>query len=246
MARNNFEKQIKEKLEGRTMKPSADAWNTLSKRLDANENKSSNKRYLWLGIAASFIGVLFLVTVFTKTEETVPVIVNNPKVVEETIPMEVVSQNVKDTSKVEENTTNKVIEESMLKKQHDVISKQEQRIVVAQEQSDMSEELQNSNNQLKKELSFEDQKVEEVIAKVNDLMTHNKEVTDNEIEALLLDAQRSINKQRILNQSTGVVDADLLLQDVETELDQSFRSKIFDAIKTSFGTVKTAVAQRNQ
>ncbi|MBD0836144.1 hypothetical protein [Aestuariibaculum suncheonense] len=238
MARTDFEKYMKEKLENRSMKPSPEAWNSLSKRLDENENASSNKTYWWLGIAAGFIGILFTVSLFFKTNEVVPVIVNNPvKTVEEV---------QKDTLKNDVKKAVKPVEEFMEIKQNAILPKQEEPIEIVQEQPIITEEEQNANNQIKKELSFEDQKVKEVIAKVNDLMTQNKEVTDDDIEALLLEAQRGINKQRIINQSTGVVDADALLQDVETELDQSFRSKVFEAIKTSFGTVKTAVAQRNQ
>lgn len=245
MARHNFEKQIKEKLEERTMTPSADAWNKLSERLDANQNKSNNKMYLWFGIAASFIGILFLVTIFSKTEESVPVIVNNPntEIQGHSVDLSTVA---KDTVKVEEQSVDKTIQETKNKRKNEIIPKYEEPIIIAQEAPENSIKLKKANNQPKKELSFEDQKIEEVIAKVNDLMTLNKEVTDDDIEVLLLEAQRSINKQRIIDQSTGVVDADLLLQDVETELDQSFRSKVFEAIKTSFGTVKTAVAQRNQ
>ncbi|WMI64044.1 hypothetical protein RBH94_08165 [Aestuariibaculum sp. YM273] len=245
MARTDFEKHIKEKLEDRKIHPSREAWNTLAERLDANEKKSNNKGYWWLGIAASFIGILFLVTLFIKTEDAEPVIVDNPKEIKQDDPVEVIAYE-DDTLKIEEHHSNKTLQESVLKKQNEIIPKQEEPVIIAKEESVTPEDLQKVNRQLKKELSFEDQKVEEVVAKVNDLMTQNKNVTEDEIEALLIEAQRSINKEIIINQSTGIVDADLLLQDVETELDQSFRSKVFEAIKTSFGTVKTAVAQRNQ
>ena len=42
-----------------------------------------------------------------------------------------------------------------------------------------------------------------------------------------------------------MVDAEALLENVEAELDQSFRNKVFEAIKSSYNSVKTAVAQRN-
>ncbi len=77
------------------------------------------------------------------------------------------------------------------------------------------------------------------------LKSKNQEVTDEVIDALLLEAQKEIRFNKSYNNSTGIVDANMLLQEVETDLDQSFRSKVFDAIKASFGTVKTVVAQRN-
>ena len=96
-----------------------------------------------------------------------------------------------------------------------------------------------------KVLTFEEQKITEVVAKVEELKSKNQEVTDEVIDALLLEAQKEIRFNKSYNNSTGIVDANMLLQVVETDLDQSFRSKVFDAIKASFGTVKTVVAQRN-
>jgi len=77
------------------------------------------------------------------------------------------------------------------------------------------------------------------------LKDYNKEVTDEAIDALLLQAQKEITLKKLYNVSTRVVDADLLLQDVEADLDQSFRTKVFETLKASYNTVKTAVAQRN-
>lgn len=36
-----------------------------------------------------------------------------------------------------------------------------------------------------------------------------------------------------------------LLNEVETELDENFRERVFDALKTSLYKLKTAVAQRD-
>ena len=47
------------------------------------------------------------------------------------------------------------------------------------------------------------------------------------------------------NEKTGVVDARLLLENVEADLEKSFRDKVFEALKSNFNFVKTAVAQRN-
>ena len=42
-----------------------------------------------------------------------------------------------------------------------------------------------------------------------------------------------------------MIDASDLLQDVEADLDQSFRDKVFKTLKSSYYSVKTAVADRN-
>lgn len=52
--------------------------------------------------------------------------------------------------------------------------------------------------------------------------------------------------EKLYNTTTGVVDANLLLESVEQDLDESFRNKVFDALKANYNKVKTAVAQRNE
>ena len=71
-------------------------------------------------------------------------------------------------------------------------------------------------------------------------------VSDEEIDALLKNAQREIISNRVFNSSTGRVDANALLLDVEAEVDpQSFRDKIFEALSTGFEKARDAVVDRN-
>src|SRR5690606_39312772 len=75
MAPNKFENHLKETFDKRTLKPSADAWNRLSERLETAPKKKNNSSYWWLGLAASLIGVLLVTTFFIKKEN---VELNNP------------------------------------------------------------------------------------------------------------------------------------------------------------------------
>jgi len=71
-------------------------------------------------------------------------------------------------------------------------------------------------------------------------------ITDQEIEALLLNAQRDIISKQILNPETNRVDANALLLDVEAEVDpDTFKDKIFKTLKQEFGKALDAVANRN-
>ncbi|MCB0445367.1 MAG: hypothetical protein KDC68_06915, partial [Gelidibacter sp.] len=70
-------------------------------------------------------------------------------------------------------------------------------------------------------------------------------ISDEAIDALLNQAQKEITLQKLYNEDVKTVDANALLQDVETDLQQSFRDKVFEALQTSYDKVKTAVAQRN-
>ncbi|WP_047548009.1 hypothetical protein [Psychroserpens sp. Hel_I_66] len=94
-------------------------------------------------------------------------------------------------------------------------------------------------------LTFEKAKVVEVVNEIKKLEIENGTVTDAEIENLLKQAEREILRERIYNETTRTVNADALLQDVEDDLQQSFRSKVFEGLKSSFKTVKSALVERN-
>ena len=72
-----------------------------------------------------------------------------------------------------------------------------------------------------------------------------QEVTDAEVDSLLRAAQRQILTDKLFADS-GSVDAMSLLAEVEDELDESFRDQIFDALKSGYLKLRTAVADRNQ
>jgi outer membrane protein assembly factor BamA len=89
------------------------------------------------------------------------------------------------------------------------------------------------------------QKVEEVVAQVEILENAQQDVTDAEVDSLLRAAQRQILTDKLFSDG-GSVDAMSLLAEVEDELDESFRDQIFDALKSGYLKLRTAVADRNQ
>lgn len=253
MAPIKFEENIKDKLEKRTLKPSTNAWNSLSERLDNNEKKDNKKSYWWLGIAASVIGVLFIVSQFLNDEVKVddtPQIVNTKEVIEnknefnitvenkvssivKTQDVKPAKESVKKIKAQELVKSNKLTNQIIVDNEHKVISKEKSNTTIASELP-------------KKTMSFEDQKIQDIVAQVQSMKKENKEITEADIDALLKAAQKELKQNRLYNETTHVVDANALLQDVEAELDQSFRTKVFEALKSSYNSVKTAVAQRNE
>jgi hypothetical protein len=234
MAPNKLEKYIKENLEERTLTPSPGAWDRLSNRLDAKPHTKQRSLGVnaWLGIAACIVGVILLAIGFGNKDinlETNPVIVNNPQPIN-----------------VEKSTDLKAIEldkskAPIIKEPTNVDQIFEIALTNIDEIEDTSAE---SISEMPNELTFEEQKIQEVVAEIQLLKESNSNVSDSEIDALLLKAQQEIHLNKLYN-NKDVVDAALLLQDVEAELDQSFRSKVFEAIKDGFGTVKSAIANRN-
>lgn len=253
MAPINFENNIKDKLDERMLKPSTDAWGKLSDRLD-NQDKNNNKKpYWWLGLAASIVGVLFIVSQFLNNETKVnyaPKIADMPEVIQHSETNSIVVENDKVLNNIEgvqvktEIETTKKVEAKKLvdtKKEQELVATVNERTIVSKEKTNSiaTSELP------KKDVTFEEQKIQDVIAQVQYMKDKNKVITDADIEVLLEEAQKEIKRNRLYNETTGVVDANALLQDVEAELNQSFRSKVFEALKSSYNSVKTAVAQRN-
>ncbi|MEN3324627.1 hypothetical protein VP395_12875 [Mariniflexile soesokkakense] len=239
MEPNRFENNIKEKFEIRRLQPSNDAWAKLSERLEQKEEKQSNKAYWWLGMAASVVGVLFVAFQFFNSQEVKPIIVDAPTIIQQKENTEVAVEGVEKPNEVlKEETSIKPIEKQAIKDNAVAVDKGK---VIPKETS----KTVKPTTVMQEKLTFEEQKIQDVVAKVHELKDQNKEVTDAVIDALLLEAQKEIRFKKPYNSSTSIVDANMLLQEVETDLDQSFRSKVFDAIKASYNSVKTAVAQRN-
>lgn len=265
MAPIKFEEQLKEKLEKRAIQPSPEAWNTLSNRLDHQDKKGINKSFWWLGIAASIVGIILVTTFVFDNPETIlsePVIVdinNNEKPKTDVVVSEdIETQNqepVKD-SKSEIKLANEEQVVSQKAKSSELSSpKADMNLKEAVVSNDVKarEQTQIATETLLNTSDFEQAKLNDVVAEINRLNTENQGISEEEIDSLLKQAEREILKHRNpsfggargSHENTKTVDARALLQDVEADLEQSFRSKVFEALKSSYVTVKTAVAERN-
>lgn len=272
MAPIKFDENIKNKLEKRTVQPSSDAWNTLSEQLDAHDKKNSRSLFFYIGIAASIVGVLFVTTLFfnaseeqsispivveteakenlDKTESMNAVNINDVELAERNSDLINTKVNREDNESVIQSSINNeskvavISEENSLIEQND---KQPKSLIKSQESVAL---MDNTANDKKKEmtlntLSFEQLKVKEVVAEITQLQANGNAVSDAEIETLLKQAEKEILRQRIYNETTRTVNADALLQDVEEDLEQSFRTQVFEGLLSRYKKVKSAVAERN-
>ncbi|MCB0382551.1 MAG: hypothetical protein KDD05_04425 [Psychroserpens sp.] len=260
MAPIKFEDKLKDKLENRSLEPTADAWKTLSNRLDKEDKKKSTIKFWWLGIAAGILGIIFFTTQFYKTPESfneLPTVVNakteapkDSKTISEPLNSkdalissdeneERVDIATTETNSEYMNVSNTALKESK-KKAITGQPKDTQNLIASNENSN----IVTKDTIRIKTLSQEELKVIEVVDVIKQLQAGETLVTDKEIDSLLNQAQREILKQRLFDETTRTVNADALLQDVEVELEQSFRDKVFEALKSSYNSVKTAVAER--
>ena len=260
MAPMKFEEQLKDKLEQRTIEPSSNTWQKLSDKLDANESKKKNKGFWYLGIAASIVGIIFITNLFNKGNINIvePTIVNTNNNYSEPININSEDKIVTKDKKMLFNETEKVASENITrephkkqlnkkpalkqklnKEQHKLILNKTDEMVVAKNLKETSKEA------IIKPLSFEDKKANEVVAQIQ-TMQQSREVTNAEIDALLSAALREISFKKLYNENTKTIDANALLLSVENDIEElSFRTRVFEMLKTGYNEVKTVVANRN-
>ncbi|MCK7590308.1 hypothetical protein M0G43_06970 [Subsaxibacter sp. CAU 1640] len=259
MAPIKYEEQMKDKLEKRSLQPSAESWATLAKRLDEEQHKKNNSRYWWIGVAASVVGILFISILYfnnsyDKSHTPAVVDVKNDASQSENvneknqIAVDVTKEDevVADVKKSKNESVNKSDSEVIkIDKKHSEKSISEEIMVAEIEKPKPEESIKEVNEIKNTTLTFENQMVQDVVAQIKNLKSSGKTVTDTEIDSLLKQAQKEILSNRLYNENTRTVDANALLQDVEEDLQQSFRSKVFEALQSGYESVRTAVAERN-
>ncbi|WP_299366436.1 hypothetical protein [Winogradskyella sp.] len=258
MAPIKFEEQLKEKLEKRNLQPSADGWARLSDRLDAEDNRSKKPWLGWLSIAAGII-ILLAITVrifgAKDIQETIPEMVEEEAIENvnksqlpissENESIELVAEDVIIDTETEDNDTQRTPQIINYKPvSQDRINTQ----LADNTTNDGSkpEEVIENTNKVPKAIGDEAIINKEAVASMlNELKAEKNSAIDREVDSLLKLASKELVRDKLLKDTSKAVDAQSLLEDVEDEMGQSFRSKVYEALKEGYETVKTAVAQRN-
>ena len=231
MEPNNFEKDFREKLNNRTIEPSDKAWDRLDAMLSITENKKPKKKNKWLYIAASFVGFLLVGTFFfNQKEQTIKV----PQSV-------VVEDNIKKDSVVKPalNSVDSI---------KTVIASSEQTSVPNSNNKEINNK-QKSNKTLKNESN---QVAESSIIIKNNQekqsIPNQNQISKNEnVDQLLVNAEKAVVAENSAKQKSKVkINADDLLNQVDGELELSFREKVISKVNKNYQTVKVALANRNQ
>jgi hypothetical protein len=239
---DKLEKHIKNKLERRTISPSKNAWEKVASEVKVPSPRKRNSRFLY-AIAASVVGIVLISVFFFTMDE--------PKVEQTQV---VKADSIEPTGQQTETTVNESIQKEDSKLAETKIESQ-----IPEAKEKLSPKQSNYNSAVVKNETkepFQDkirinsdqliaQKVEEVVAQVTLMESVKKDVSDAEVDSLLRAAQRQILADRIFLNGQSV-DAGALLAEVEDELDESFRDQIFDALKSGYFKLRTAVADRNK
>lgn len=249
MGQHKFDRQFSDKLKDREISPKAAIWDKLDSRL-AKEDHKSRSLYWISGIAASVAAAVLIFSVeFNEQPVTdAPVVVDTPaEEIQEVIPQkqlefpQMASEGAGEAAKSVKEEVPEVIPQK-----NSGEKKPGTQIALADNNRD--KHRNNEPATVKPEIVEEEiisPGLEEVIAEVSTRINEDGNIQESEIDALLYKAAAEISLERSLEQKSGRVDAGSLLRDVELELEQSFRDKVFDILKDGYLKARTAVANRN-
>lgn len=255
MAPIKFEEHVKEKLDERKIQPSAGSWDQLSSRLNNNSNKSSGKKW-WFSAAAAVLVLLVagLFYIDLQNQNSTPIVEtsiennhqDNPGKVEIEQPVQITSEETKEEIQPEVTKPEEINSEVKISEPQKTKTETER---LASNNYDNNRKTiepvsitpPSKEEEVKSERSG---KVSELMAKISEEEKRSGiNITDAEVDALLAQAVNEIN-------GTGAqlkperISADALLADVEEEVYESFKEKIFEMVKT--GYQKAAVAVSNK
>ena len=245
MEPNKFDKHIKSLLEPREIQPSEAAWSKLSDRLD-KDKKPNRKNWFWLsGLAASIIGVLVIINL-SNSNKIQPTIVDvNTVKFEKT---EVIKKDVLINEDIQ--TTELVVDNTLENRASN--SK-------AEEIAKLSNVIAAKRNKKRIENTVAENKKIDVIENNLSLKNSYNTSANNTLASTIL--ENKSEEKALINETdkllsnallaattpkTETIDAASLLYDVEVEVEQSFRTRMFAKIKENVSTLTTVIVDRNK
>jgi hypothetical protein len=252
MKPNNFDKDIQQKFNSRTIEPSAQAWDRLDAMLTVAEEKKQPKNFFWLSIAATFlvftgVGYIF----FQQNQKSEILEPTNEVVISKETPINEIKNNV---TEVENSENNEIITSPDVENELAITTPK----TINSATKNISKQNNNSKYQSKLDShQTTTEKIKEIIAKTENNSTtqdnNNENLKQVQIkkttydnvspETLLAEVQGNEKSNGKTNtyKSTLKINPNDLLNSVETELNQSFKDKALTKLKQA----KTVIVNRN-
>lgn len=248
MERSQFEKEIQQKFLNREITPSVDLWDKLETKLPGKSNSKGFHNYFY-GLAAAVAITVFFVF-YNPMQKSVN------QIEPYNIPVTGIEKPINDSLDEPGKYTKTNIENNEktvtdIDKGNLEASGDRQPVNNAMVQTNGNSHMEVKET-LKPLAALADNDSGEIRALVSVLEEAKKieslhgEVTEEEIAQLIFSAQHKLKQDNPVqaNKTSGAALA--LLEDVEEELDRSFKDKVFKLLKKGLVKVKTAVAERNE
>lgn len=245
MAQNKLENQIKEKLNSREIQPSAQAWDRLDAMLTVAEEKKTKRSFF----SYKFIGIAASVLVFV----TLGMFFFNQKEVEKQSDRNVVTKEVeKDT--INDTNTKNVFPNPVKEQINDVVVSSEKpkiniqqprtnnkKSIINQKTTAINQFVENQSQVVVNQNQVQPQKDGEIAIKEKENLKTEIKSDEQLFKSLDKVALNATTKKSALK-----VDAKSLLNQVDGELDLTFREKVINSINKNYKNVKVAVSNRNK
>lgn len=236
MEPNNFEKYFREKLNNRQIEPSNKAWDRLDAMLSVAEESRPEKKSKrkWLFIAASVVGFLLVGTFFFNQNKNT---VETPKdvVVEENTKKDSVMKPVLDNTDLVKPGVE--VAENPLQESSNKEEKKRNQI--------SNQNIKNESNQIAESSVIIKNNQEK--QSINNQTVIAESAKNSNVDQLLETAENKVVAENSAKPKSKIkVNANDLLNQVDGELELSFREKVISKVNKNYQTVKVAVASRNQ
>ena len=252
METNNFDKNIKEKLDSRTFTPSESAWERLSIQLDERKDKIKKSWLYYINIAATItlliaIGTKFLFKNDTKnnSKEEFIVLPSNKKIVDNKI--DSLLKNIKTTQAIVKNNN----------KQNASFKNVKLKVIKANNIKSNIEETK-ANETLSDTIDSNSIYVKTLHRNINSKIKINPEdllyaVTHNNEEVNAYYAKNKVTRDEVLKiikselEKTEIkVDPETILAEVERSIDNDdFKNNFLKTLKTRVSDIASAITCRN-
>ena len=233
MEQDNFNKNIQEKFNFRTIEPSETAWNKLDAMLTLAEEKKQPKIFFWLSIAATFILFTGVGYVFFQQNEKTKLMPSTEEIV--------TSKTNSETETQKQNT-----KESSVSFENELANNATKSTTLETKKSTTIHTAQKENTKLD---VYETSLLKQEVITANEIKKEGikqeiKETTFNYTtpETLLAEVQGEKKPSNTVSfKSTLRVNPNELLQAVESELDKTFKEKTITKLKQA----KSVFVNRN-
>lgn len=249
MAPVEFEKELKKRLRSREVRPSSGAWERIASRLDKEDPGHRRGPVWWMGLAAASVVLLAALAFFWDRSDPLPVtgpVVSTPEVPTPAGDPGQVANPIGLTPEPVEAT----LAETSEKPDSQPIPGAEEPgtgILQARDPGLAAAPLQDSSplqdpDRISGLIALQ---MDTVIARVVALEQAKEVVSDARIDSLLHEAQQTIVGKGG-SEGQPSVDPSMLLAQAEDELDQTFREKIMEKLRTEYTRIRSSVADRNK
>lgn len=231
MKPNKLEQQFRELLQNRTIEPSDKAWDRLDAMLSVAEKKKKPIRTWWF-VAASLLILLSIGTFFFKAEKFSPTFHNKV----------VIDQPILETESEIERIVNH-------EKTTEIISKKIEEKIVSTKKLTVSNDfgLKRANTTPNNEIAVQEEKVESKENSVEEVA--NKKYISAQSLLAQIENEKKISPTTTEPrkfESKIQIDANTLLTETETEMDESFKNRALNEFLNQYQNIKTAVSNRNK